>query len=307
MKRISTLLLLVTSASLVSAQTPGYKATSMYDDFGKSSPYADPNPVDPNYPDGIYWWGKDQTGSNPDANNTDACYMANKYALTRTGNHKLDVVVSQGNNCWQPMGISTKLDLSGNAKFEVSITNTSAYPIYFDIALVDVNKKVINCDGDGNNYNLLSIAAGETKLLKGDFKGGQHKVWPGPSFTTGLDLSKVIEIDFTIVNADQPESNEWGPLPITAATATINYVKIGAVGGVDINDVSGRNLVSVYPNPANADVVNFSQQLTNVNLYNTVGQLVLTNNATSKLDISTLSSGIYLLTSNEGVNKLIVE
>ena len=308
MKRIFTLLLLISTAA-VNAQTPGYKATSMYDDFATSTPYADPSPADPMYPDGIYWWGKEQTGSNPDATNTDACYMANKYSLTRAGNNKLDVVVSQGNNCWQPMGISTKLNLSGNSTFSVSVTNTSAYPLYFDLALVDVNKKVINCDANGDNFRILSLAAGATQVLSGDFAGGQHKVWVGgsPTFTTGLDLSQVIEMDFTVVNADQPESNGWGPLPITDAAFRFNYVKVGAVGGVGINDINGNNIISLYPNPSNATAVNFSQQLTNVNLYNTVGQLLLSSNSATKLDISTLSAGIYMLTSNEGMSKLIVE
>ncbi len=306
MKRIFTLLLLVISAAAI-AQTPGYKATSLYDDFGTSTPYADPDPIDPMYPDGIYWWGKEQTGSNPDVGNTDACYMANKYSLTRTGNQKLDIVVSQGNKCWQPMGISTKVDLSGNSKFEVSITNTSSFPIYFDIAIVDNTKKFINCDADGKNYNVPSIAAGETKIFSGDFAGGQHKSWPGPTFTTGLDFTKVVEVDFTIVNADQPEVNEWQPYAITDATVTLNYFKLGAVGGVGINDISGKDMLSIYPNPANSSVVNFSQQLTNVNLYNTVGQLMLSANSATKLDISTLSAGIYMLTSTQGMSKLIVE
>jgi hypothetical protein len=306
MKRIFTLLLLVTAAA-VNAQTPGYKATAIYDDFGTSMPYADPSPVDPMYPDGIYWWGKEQTGSNPDISNTDACYMANKYALTRTGNNKLDIVVSQGNSCWQPMGISTKLDLSSNAKFEVSITNTNSFAIYFDIAIVDADKKFINCDADGKNYNVPSIAAGETKIFSGDFTGGQHKSWPGPSFSTGLDFTKVVEVDFTIVNADQPEANAWQPYAITDATVTLNYFKLGAVGGVGINDINGNSLVSIYPNPSNAGLVNFSEQLTNVNLYNTVGQLMLSANTAKKLDISTLSAGIYMLTSTQGMSKLIVE
>ncbi len=306
MKKKLTLLLLVVTAA-VNAQTPGYKATSMYDDFGTTMPYADPNPADPKLPDGIYWWGKDSLGNSSNPGNTDPCFAANKYALTRSGNHKLNISVSQGSQCWQPMGISTKLDLSGNATFEVSITNTSAFAIYFDIAIVDVNKKFINCDASGKNYNVLSIAPNETKIFSGDFTGGQHKSWPGPTYTTGLDLSKVIEIDFTIVSADQPESNGWQPVAMSGATVTLNYLKVGAVGGVGVNELNTNNSITIYPNPSQASVVSFSQQLSNVNLYNTVGQLMLSSNTTMKLDISSLSTGIYMLTSNEGRSKLIVE
>jgi len=308
MKRIFTLLLLIASAT-INAQTPGYTKTSIYDDFATSTPYADPNPANPNTPDGIYWWGKDSLGNSSNPSNTDPCFAENKYVLSRLGNKKLNVTVTQGNNCWLPMGISTKLDLSKNATFAVSITNTSSYPIYFDISLIDSAKNVINCDDQGNNFYLLSIAAGATQVLSGDFTGGQHKVWTNgvASFTTGLNLAKVIEIDFTIVNADQPEDNAYGPLPITDATATINYLKMGAASGTGVNEIGGKKMISVYPNPTQASVVTFSQQLTNVQLFNTVGQILLTANIAKSLDISSLSAGIYMLSSNEGISKLIVE
>ncbi|MFM7022027.1 MAG: T9SS type A sorting domain-containing protein [Flavobacteriales bacterium] len=308
MKRIFTLLLLTATVSMVSAQTPGYRKKAIYDDFASATPYADPNPADPNYPDGIYWWGKDALGNSSQPSNTDPCFAANKYAITRSGNGKMNLVVTQGSNCWMPMGISTKLDLSGNATFEVSVTNTSSIALYFDIALVDENKKFINCDANGDNYRVLSIAPNETKVFSGDFTGGQHKTWVNgtPTFSTGLDLLKVVEIDFTIVNADQPESNGWGPLAITDATFTFNYVKIGNVAGTGVSEISNK-MISVYPNPSQDGMVTFSQQLTNVNVYNTMGQLLLSANSATKLDISTLSAGIYVLQSNEGQSKLVVE
>ncbi len=308
MKKIFTLLL---SGALfaANAQTPGYTSTSLYDDFAKAGPYADPNPIDPNFPDGIYWWGKEALGNSSAPNNSDPCFASNKYALTRTGNGKLGVTISQASNCWQPMGISTKVNLANNATFEISVTNTSNFALYFDVAIVDADKNFINCDADGNNFRALSIAAQETKILSGNFTGGQHKTWVNnsPVFTSGFDLSKVIEIDFTIVNADQPENNSWGPLAITDATLAFNYIKLGAVGGLGTNELQNTKLVSVFPNPANNGIVNFTQALSNIKLYNNMGQLLLTGNNAIQLNISTLSAGIYVLTADQGVSKVIID
>jgi hypothetical protein len=313
MKRKIFTLAFTAAALIASAQTPGYTSTSLYDDFANTEDYSEANPVDPNYPEGAYWWGKANTGVNPDdandPNNTDACYLANKYAITRAGNNKLAVTVSQDSKCWQPFGVSTKLNLANNATFEVSITNTGSDAIYFDIALIDENKKVINADGSGNNFRFLSIAPNETKVLSGDFAGGKHKTWVNGSATlsSGLDLSKVVEVDFTVVNADQPEGNDWEPVAITNATFTINYLKLGLTTAGNSLSESSVNSISIYPNPAQSEQVTFSQTLTNVKVYNAIGELVVVQAQAEKLDVSTLSQGVYFLTSTQGSSKLIVQ
>ncbi len=310
MKKITTTLLMFTALA-AQAQTPGYTASSIYDDFATTLPYAETNPVDPNNPEGAYWWGKASTGTNPnnvnDPKNSNACYLANKYAYTRTGNGKLDFTVSQGSECWEPFGLSTKLNLSNNSKFEISITNTSSSAIYFDMLLVDQNKKIVNCDANGANFSVASIAPNETKVFSGDFANGQHKSWPGPNYSTGLDYSKIIEIDFTVVSADQPENNNWGPVAISDYTFRLNYFKIGSVLSNNVEENFSAKTISIYPNPAENGFVSFSQTLNNVNVYNNVGQVVYAAASTNRFDVSDFSSGLYLVSSNEGVSKLIVK
>ena len=302
MKKIFTLLMI--STVVAQAQTVGYTKTSIYDDFAKVGLYSDPNPVDLNHPDGIYWWGKALGG-----NSNDPCLTANEYVLTRSGNGKLGVLVSQGNQCWQPMGISTKLDLTKNSTFEVSITNTSAAAIYFNITIVDGNKKVSSCDANGVNFAISSLGAGETQVLSGDFAGGMRKVWVNGSSTlvAGADLATVIGVDMTIVSASQPENNAWNPIAITNTTATINYIKVGGAAAPDAVNTLSQQKITMYPNPSNGETVQFSQPLTNVQVYNALGQMVFFQNNASTINVGSLTQGIYFLSSNEGISKLVVE
>lgn len=290
------------------AQTPGYTKTAIYDDFNTTEEYTDQNPADPNFPDGIYWWGKAALGVNPnnanDPNNTVDCYLNNKYAITRPGNGKLQLSVSQGSECWEPMGVSTVLDLSADATFEVSITNNSTTAIYFDIYIADANKKIINCSSTNANFSLTNIPAGATQVLKGDFKGGKHKAYPGPTYTTGLDLSKVVEVDFTVVNAEQPETNNWGPLPISDVSVSINYLKVGKAGANSVAEVKAADY-SVYPNPTNGDQITFSKILSNVKLVDASGAVVLSAASASELNISALTAGFYFLQSDQGAVKVV--
>jgi len=305
MKKLFTPLLLISVITL-NAQTPGYTKTFIYDNFATVKEYADPNPKDPNYPDGIYWWGKSATGSDT-TGKTAACYLANKYALSRLGNGKLNLSVSQGSECWEPFGISTKLDLSKNATFEISITNNSATAIYFDALIVDSSKNIINSTVGGNNYSVASIAPNETKIFTGDFKGGVHKSWPGPVYTSGFDLSKVIEIDFTIVNADQPENNNWGPLAINDLSVSLNYVKIGSAVSNSVDEFTGVNAYSVYPNPSENGLINISRSITNVKVYNQIGEVVAISPFTNVIDLSGMKAGLYTISSSEGISKIIVK
>lgn len=310
MKKITTTFLMLAAFAL-QAQTPGYTSTSIYDDFATTVAYTETHPEDTLNPQGVYWWGKANTGANPnnvnDPKNSSACYLANKYAFTRTGNGKLDFTVSQGSECWEPFGISTKLDLSSNSQFEVSITNTSSAAIYFDILLVDETKKIVNANESGVNFSVASIAPNETKVFSGNFAGGKHKTWPGPVLSGGLDFSKIVEIDFTVVSADQPENNNWGPVAITDYTFTLNYFKLGSALSSSVEEKFNAKTISIYPNPAENGFVTFSQTLNNVNVYNNVGQVVYSAASANRFDVSDFSAGMYLISSNEGVSKLIVK
>ncbi|MFT6715453.1 MAG: hypothetical protein ACJA0Q_000080 [Saprospiraceae bacterium] len=312
MKRTITILSIFAIALSATAQTPGYTATSLYDDFATAAEYSEVNPVDPMLPEGAYWWGKAALGTDPTANaatNLEQCFLDHKTDVTRSGNGKMDVIVTQGSKCWQPMGLSTKLDLSQNATFEIEVTNNSSTTsIYFNVAISDVNKKVINSNNVGANYALVSIAPGETKTLEGDFTGGNHKVWVNgnATLTSGLDFTQVVGLDLTFVNAVQPEANGWEPEAISDVSVSVNSVKIGLGSAASTSSVSIDDF-SMYPNPSNGQTVNFSTQLETVQVYNSLGQLLLSEVNVSSIDVSTLTTGVYVVKTNLETKKLFVK
>jgi hypothetical protein len=311
MKKTITILSMFAVAISATGQTAGYTTTSLYDDFATTEEYVEANPTDPTKPEGAFWWGKAALGTEATAtaaNNADPCFLEHKSVITRSGNGKMGVVVSQKSECWQPMGLSTKLDLSKNATFDVEITNNSAVSLYFNVALSDVSKNVINSNSSKANYALTSVAPGETKTLSGDFTGGFHKVWVAgvATYTSTFDFTQVIGLDLSFVNASQPETNNWGPEAITDVNVSVNSVKLGA-GTTKTASTLAASVFSMYPNPTNGGVVNFSTQLETVQVYNSLGQLLVAGSNTSSIDTSTLPTGVYFVTTNLGTKKLFVK
>ncbi len=84
--------------------------------------------------------------------------------------------------------------------------------------------------------------------------------------------------------------------------ATTNQVvRLNPVSATGITEEEVVNDIQLYPNPASGSQVTFSglsQTLTNIKIYNTVGQLVLetkANEGNSTIDISKLSRGTYIV------------
>jgi hypothetical protein len=104
------------------------------------------------------------------------------------------------------------------------------------------------------------------------------------------------------------KSNKFGTIvPLTSGTGTL--MAIGATVGVKESLVNMGVLIN--PNPTNGLLnVNFNsaQQNIKIELYNSIGALVLTENTVSKMNtinLSDLSTGIYFIKVLEG-NEIIV-
>ena len=63
-----------------------------------------------------------------------------------------------------------------------------------------------------------------------------------------------------------------------------------------------QNTALIYPNPAK-DILNFQQQYKNVTVYSTDGKMVLQTNDKTRLDVSTLQAGVYILKLESTDNK----
>jgi hypothetical protein len=75
-----------------------------------------------------------------------------------------------------------------------------------------------------------------------------------------------------------------------------------------VNQVS-KNNISVYPNPSNGLVTINGVEKASVNVYNTLGALVMSANNVNSIDMSALANGTYMVkvtTANESVVKQVV-
>ncbi|WP_027419020.1 T9SS type A sorting domain-containing protein [Crocinitomix catalasitica] len=76
------------------------------------------------------------------------------------------------------------------------------------------------------------------------------------------------------------------------------------VAGLE-NTITKEQIVA-FPNPTNGQVT-FTGQLNNVEVYNSTGQMVINMTNTLELDLTDLPDGLYLVKSDEGIQKLIKE
>lgn len=309
MKRKIFTLAFFTISKMAFSQTPGYTATGFYEDFATVDEYSDPNAPDPNKPEGVYWWWN---GSDPNAPvSTDPCVLGNTMTIARNAtSKKLEISnFNQAATCWNPMGISTNVNLTNDKSFEVKFTNTSSSTVDLTLAFADASLNVLNATSVGDNFSYTGIAPNQTITLSGNLTGAMHKVWSNTCTpclnAVSFDFTKVVSMEFTITN-NLVDLN-WETLALSGFSGTFNSVKLGSTAA-NSNGVEqlSKAVINAYPNPANAQVT-FSQTLNNVQVFNSIGELVLVKNQANQIDVSTLAQGIYVVNSTEGTVKLVVQ
>ncbi len=95
----------------------------------------------------------------------------------------------------------------------------------------------------------------------------------------------------------------------------INHLGIGSGHGgcpafpliTDLRKDQEENAFEIFPNPTQGDELSFSKELNNIIITSTTGTVVLASTKASKIDISSLEKGIYIIKANEGTSKLIIE
>ena len=167
------------------------------------------------------------------------------------------------------------MDDSGN-----TVTDT------FNVTVVDTEVPVLDCVV----VNTIEINEGETFTL--------------PDYVANGDTTATDNCSVTITQ------NPVAGTVLVADTYQLTFTATDASGNTDtctqnlvieevlsVQDVSLENAISIYPNPA-TDVIQVASKvaLTNIEVYNINGQLVLTNNPAEEINISKLSSGVYFVT-----------
>lgn len=119
--------------------------------------------------------------------------------------------------------------------------------------------------------------------------------------TKGPDTKYALSTDF--VSGSSSLS-----LNVTSAEAPAVYLfKITKIGVTAINELDFENAISIFPNPSNG-IITFSETLKNIKVYDSYGQLVMSNIESAK-SISTIdfTDGIYFIHSNKADLKFIVK
>ncbi|HOD10585.1 MAG TPA: T9SS type A sorting domain-containing protein, partial [Flavobacterium sp.] len=91
-------------------------------------------------------------------------------------------------------------------------------------------------------------------------------------------------------------------LPIITNTASTEFVETLATGDFEVGKVS------VYPNPTNGILtIASTSTITEISLYNHLGQLVLSAKDTTSIDASSLRSGVYLLSIKDATGATVTK
>ena len=96
----------------------------------------------------------------------------------------------------------------------------------------------------------------------------------------------------------------------------VNHIEIGEASSIndcsfptitDIQKDQNKSSFEIFPNPIQGDELNFSKELNNIRVTNTTGIVVLEVTKASKINISALEQGVYIIKANEGTSKLVIE
>ncbi len=253
-------------------------------------------------------------------NDNDTLAIFNNYGLTHvfkptqtnTVNPQLSIVPDQSmvvKGTWGTASVYL-----GDATSQINNINGVAFTVDFDNTLIEPNNIWIE-------YQNSFIDAGQNlHFQKPDF--ANNKLFTASTHTVSNNVSgfgKIATLHYQIKSSlatdevlnialsQANQSNASGAIAsLTSGTGTL--MAIGASVGVKESLMPSGMLVS--PNPTNG-LLNISfntiPQNTKIELYNSIGALVLTeqiNNKTNTINLSDLSSGIYFMKVLEG-NKVV--
>lgn len=155
--------------------------------------------------------------------------------------------------------------------------------------------------GDGNNWLETNISAANASVLgsiggasTGDFIIGEKYIFEIPPyfFANEDELSIIVKMD------EGGNDVSFSSKENLAYSAPVLKVKQGLITLIDSNDKSG---VSIYPNPTN-EKVQISEEI-DYTLMSLRGEILISTKSNT-IDLSGYSSGVYLLKTNFGYQKI---
>tara|TARA_R100000541_G_scaffold44150_1_gene51301 strand:- start:423 stop:1019 length:597 start_codon:yes stop_codon:yes gene_type:complete len=148
-------------------------------------------------------------------------------------------------------------------------------------------------DPDAYNYSLeANVSNNSCNYDAGCITGPGNPYWLNdPCYAW------VISVDDYCCN------NEWD----TVCQATYNYCDGTYIGDIPTR-LTSEEVIMVYPNPASG-TININKNV-DINLLNYIGDIVISKQNTNILDVSKISSGMYMLQityDNKTINKQIIK
>jgi len=294
----------------------------------------------------VYWWTQAKEVTNVmvdslDADDAITCHhdsLPFSYSWTRAGDGKLSYVLTQRYGKYEPVGVGwgtykngsqAVLDLSGgNEKITFTFVNTSANDVELRVALQDSNKFSVNAFGNSTDETVYNdevkyeIAAGATLTKTVSYTPAGTKL-PYQSVYTydecgvGTPAGKeksfnpaiVTAVTFTVINQlNTAAFDGYKPNSLINTTFDITDFHVGAPAtictGIDDNSINGKSF-KVSPNPSST-YVEFPESQ-NVKVMDAMGKMVYSANTASRIDVSNLTKGVYLIQSSNGTSRFVVE
>lgn len=255
-------------------------------------------------------------------------------ASTRAGDSKYGLTVTQAFNSFEPTGVGfgddngaepggvlNTIDLTGDATFTIDVVNTGDSSIKFRLALQDADGGELDsyaaasagAFGDAWKHSIeVVLAAGASKTLSGTFAGGVKADYGFDNgdgtygaFVDGFNFAKVTAVMITVVNSNQNAT--YQTLALDAQTVEVTNFKVGACPiAVGLSSAANNVTYDVYPNPA-TEKVQFSKELTNVTVFDAIGNVIETSSKSSNLNVSSYNTGLYFIKSAEGTTQFMVK
>jgi len=183
-------------------------------------------------------------------------------------------------------------DSLGNfSEFQTLITYPSFHHIYFNDIDNDTDLDILNLNG---NTNIITWFRNDGQ---GNFLGQQ-------------DIASLDETDIIISFVDLNGNSNRDILTKSYSGETISWYE--NLGTLSLNQNTLLNL-SIYPNPTkNILKINSNTTISQIEIYNELGVVVLSNLNKNNIDISTLDQGLYFIKVKDendiyGIHKIIKE
>ena len=309
------------TGTVFSTSTTGKKGIGVCYYFKLSKTASQAHSVKYSTDGGTTWTVFDMTASNASVSNTTG-YFAMDYTN--------DIVTDTGAQASTIWGL-VKLDFSGIA----AVNNIADFrflitPVFAAGTSTYLPSGAASKYGSGGTYGFDSVTVSYTAIFPVTLKGFNASVvnnltkltWTSENEinVAGFELEKSIDGKiFTTVNTTNStgkanySSSDIAPKGITYYRLKINNLD-GSYTYSNVISVNGKKIgtgINIYPNPASSNITVSYVKVSNnatINVYTTDGKLVTTSklvegSSQTTLDVSTLKSGKYVLTMNDGTEK----